>query len=115
MTFEQAADSFGWGELINFSRHLPSNSATYRAMHEDAAKFASDLQEAAILADIYDAVSMFAYSFAKSRGYRGQKPRPYQRPWSTGDIEEKHFGKDPIPISEFYEWYYGGDDQWPKA
>lgn len=108
MTFEQAADSFGWGELINFSQHLPSDSATYRAMHEDAARFASELQEAAILADIYDAISMFAYSFAKSNGYKGQKPKPYRRPWGESE-EDKRFGSDPIPISDFYEWYYGGD------
>lgn len=109
MTFEQAADSFGWGELINFSRHLPDTSATYRAMHDDAYRFASDLKENAILADIYDAIASFAFMYAKAHGGKGKRPQPYQRPWSS-DADEQRIGADPIPISEFNKWYYGGDE-----
>lgn len=109
MTFEQAADSFGWGELINFSRHLPDDSATHRATNKDMARFASPLQESALLADIYDAIASFAHMFAKANGGRGKRPEPYKRPWSIADDNEKHFGSDPIPISDFYDWYYGGD------
>ena len=109
MTFEQAADSFGWGELINFFHHLPDTSATYRALHGDAYRFASDLQESAILADIYDAISGFAFMFNRAHGGHAKKPKPYQRPWLDDDTEEKRIGKDPIPISEFNRWYYGGE------
>lgn len=110
MTFEQAADTFGWAELINFMRHLPESSATYRAMNEDAYRFASDLQESAILADIYDAISTFAYMFNRANGGHAKKPNPYKRPWLADDSSEQHFGKDPIPIADFNSWYYGGEN-----
>ena len=107
MTFEQAAFSFGWGELINFSQHLPIDSATYRAQKPDEYKFSTDLQQSALLADLFDAMAMFAYMFAKSKGGKGNKPKPYPRPWDSGDAQK--IGSKPIPISDFDEWYYGGE------
>lgn len=109
MTFEQAADSFGWGEMVNFSRHLPDTSATYRARHDDAARFASDLQHSAILADIYDAIATVAWILNKQGGGHAKKPKPYQRPWLDDGTDSKHFGCDPIPIADFKKWYYGGE------
>ena len=107
MTFEQAAFSFGWDELINFSNHLPLDSATYRALKPDESKFATDLQRNAILADIYDAISAYAYMYAKRNGGKPQKPQPYPRPWTNGGAQK--IGSEPIPISEFKDWYYGGE------
>ena len=107
MTFEQAADAFGWGELFNFFHHLPDTSATYRALHKDAYRFASGLQESAILADIYDAIAGLAYMFNRTHGGKAKRPKPYKRPWV--DSEEQRIGSDPIPISEFNSWYYGGE------
>ena len=107
MTFEQAAFSFGWGELINFSNHLPIDSATHRALKPDESKFSTDLQHSAILADIFDVVSGFAYAFSKAYGGKGQKPKQYPRPWANESAQK--IGSKPIPISEFDAWYYGGD------
>lgn len=107
MTFEQAAFSFGWGELINFSYHLPYDSATYRALKLDEYRFASGLQSNAILADVYDAIAALAHMFAKVHGGKGAKPEPYPRPWTSGNAQK--IGSDPIPISEFNQWYYGGE------
>ena len=107
MTFEQAAVSFGWGELINFSNHLPIDSATYRALKPDESKFSTDLQRSAILADIFDVVSGFAYAFSKAYGGKGRKPKQYPRPWANESAQK--IGSKPIPISEFDAWYYGGD------
>ena len=70
MTFEQAAFSFGWGELVNFSGHLPTDSATYRAVNPNENKFSTGLQRNAILADICDAIRVFAFMFAKVHGGR---------------------------------------------
>ena len=104
MTFEQAAFSFGWGELVNFSKHLPFDSATNRALNPEEYKFSTGLQRSAILADIYDALNAFRFMFAK----KGSKqPKPYPRPWASGNA--KKIGSDPIPISDFKKWYYGGD------
>ena len=107
MTFEQAAFSFGWGELVNFSGHLPTDSATYRAVNPNENKFSTGLQRNAILADICDAIRVFAFMFAKVHGGKGKKPKPYPRPWANDDAQK--IGSSPIPISQFNEWYYGGE------
>lgn len=103
MTIEQAADSFGWDELINFSRHLPVSSATHRALNKDMAEWDSSLKQSMILADIFDAVRMFNFSFAK----KGEPPKPYKRPWTANGAQR--IGSKPIPIKDFKQWYYGGD------
>ena len=100
MTFEQAAFSFGWGELINFSMHLPLGSATYRALKPDEYRFSTDLQRSEILADIYD---ILAVVFCK----KGEKPKLLPRPWATDGAQK--IGSDPIPISDFNKWYYWGE------
>lgn len=107
MTFEQAVRSFGWGELVNFSNHLPENSATFRAMHKDAYSFSTELHQSAMLADLIDGVAMLSYMLSKAYGGKGKKPKPYPRPWDNDNAE--HIGSDPIPISEFDKWYYGGE------
>lgn len=107
MAFEQAAISFGWGELLNFSKHLPIDSATHRALKPEETKFASDLQQSAILADVFDVVSALNYNFSKAHGGKGRKPEPYPRPWAARNVQK--IGSKPIPISEFNDWYYGGE------
>lgn len=107
MTFEQAVRSFGWGEVANFADHLPEDSATFRAQHKDAYLFSTHLQQSAMLADVIDSISAFAYMFGKAHGSKGRKPEPYPRPWMDG--ETQRIGSKPIPISEFNDWYYGGD------
>ena len=100
--FEVAAYSFGWGNLRDFANNLPQNSATYRALYGETAAFGSDIKQSAILADIYDAITSFAFMFAK----KGKKPKPYPRPGAQGS---ERIGKDPIPIKDFNDWYYGGE------
>ena len=106
-TFEQAAFSFGWGELLNFSLHLPIDSATRRAYKPDEYRFSTDLQRNALLADLYDAIARFAFMYGKRNGGKGKKPKPYPRPWQSDDTQK--IGSDPIAISKFDEWYYGGE------
>ena len=106
MPFEQAAYSFGWGNLRDFALNLSTDSATYRALYKEHSRFASPTGQAAILADIFDAIETLAFMFAKAHGGKGPKPKPYPRP---GADEGERIGKDPIPISEFNDWYYGGE------
>jgi len=106
MPFEKAATSFGWGNLRDFARNLPQTSATYRALHKQESSFMTPLKQSAMLADVYDAVAAFAFMYAKAHGAKGAHPEPYPRPWKE---KGKGFGSDPIPISEFEKWYYGGD------
>ena len=106
MPFDRAAYSFGWGNLVVFVHHLPPSSALYRAMYGEASDFSSALKQSAILADLFDAVSALNFNFAKTHGGKGRKPKPYPRPWANDNVQK--IGSDPIPISEFNEWYYGG-------
>ena len=106
MPFEQAAISFGWGNLRDFALNLSTTSATYRALYKEHYSFASPTTQSAMLADIFDSLQMFAYMFAKAHGGKGAKPKPYPRP--NADDGEK-IGKDPIPIADFNKWYYGGE------
>ena len=112
MTFECAVRSFGWAELVNFAKHLPETSATFRANHKDMYMFASELQQSSILADIYDSFQNMLYMFSYSRGGKPKKPQRFPRPWTdNNDTASKRIGSDAIPISEFNDWYYGGDDE----
>lgn len=106
MPFEQAAYSFGWGNLRDFAHNLSTDSATYRALHGDLSRFASPISQSAMLADIFDAVQMFEYIFAKVHGGKGLKPKPYPRPTEN---DGERIGKDPIPLAEFNKWYNGGE------
>lgn len=103
MPFEEAATYYGWDNLVTFSRHLPDDSATHRALDQDVAVWSSTVKTNMILADVFDAVRLFNFTFAK----KGSKePDPYERPW---DPRKQRIGSDPIPISQFDSWYYGGD------
>ena len=108
MTLEGAAESFGWGELVNFARHLPDGSATFRARHADAWRFSTGLQRSALLADAVDALNMQLYALNRALGGNASKPKPYPRPWDAAGAER--IGSGAIPIADFNEWYYGGDD-----
>ena len=108
MPFECAAASFGWANLLTFVHHLPPTSAVYREYYGDASEFSSDLKQNAILADVFDAIQALTYTYAKAHGGKGKKPKPYPRPWRVDDGAQ-HIGSNPIPISEFNDWYYGGD------
>ena len=107
MPFEDAARCFGWGNLSDFANHLPQSSATWRALYEDESRFTTPLQQMATMADIYDAISALSYLIAKVYGSKGQPPEPYPRPWKKKS--DKSLGSKPISISEFKDWYYGGE------
>lgn len=106
MPFEQAAVSFGWGNLYDFANNLPQESATWRRLHPDEHKGTSHTAQFELAANTFDAVMMFAHVFAKAHGYKGKQPEPYPRPWAR---KGEKIGADPIPISEFNKWYYGGE------
>ena len=98
-----------WRSLLHFVRHLPIDSATYRATHSDdleAVEWASGRRAASILADLVDTVQVTNAILTTKPGSKIKSPKPYPRPWKTGEQETKRFGKDPIPASQIREWYY---------
>lgn len=94
-------------------RHLArdTRSATFRALNPELAEFASAWRQSAILADIYDAIQAFNWSFVCAHTKKGavppQQPKPYPRPGADDGLQ--HIGKGAIPISDFDQWYYGGE------
>ena len=108
MTLGAAPSAIGWAQIANIVRHLPQDSAVWRAMHPEEAQWASGLATAHLLADLYDLVASFAWLFSTAHSKsKPRKPKRYPVPWAKG--EERHIGKGAITIAEFDEWYYGGD------
>lgn len=93
--------TYGWDALDVFARHLPLDSATRRWESRDEALFASDIGRAALLADIFDAVRAFNFSFSAKGTVQ---PKPHGRPWTSPNTER--YGSDAIPVSEFDAWFY---------
>lgn len=100
------AHIIGWRNVAQWARHLDESSATYRAIHPEEASFASALGRAALAADQFDAIMALGRLVASAHGARGvRQAKPYPRPWAK-DKDETKFGSDPIPASEFNDWYY---------
>ena len=103
-TMAQAPHLFGWHALATWARHLPQDSAVWRARHPDEAAFASAYGRATIAADTFDALMHAAAGLAGVLGANARDPRPYPRPGARD--ESRHFGSGGIPVSEFDDWYY---------
>lgn len=96
------AHVMGWHNIAVWSRHLGQGSHVHAAMHREEAAYASELHIAAQLADIFDLLNRLRYEILRAK----REPKPYPRPW---DKNRKKFGKGAIPVSEFEDWYYGGE------
>ena len=96
---------YGWAEICNLVRHLPTASATWRAMHPELAPWAEPLALVNVTADVFNAIAALAhlYAGAHSKGRR-PAPKPYPVPWA----EEKgiRYGRGAIPAADFDAWYY---------
>lgn len=100
----QAPFLYGWHAVATWARHLPQDSAVWRARHPEEAAFASDYQRAIIAADTFDAVMRVIGTIAAAHGTNVRDPQPYPRPHDGRKTE--HFGSGGIPVSEFEAWYY---------
>ena len=106
-TLARARLFYGWHSLAVWARHLPQDSATWRAKHPEEAAFASPYGMATIAADTFDALMSAMVNVVKANGANMRRPKPYPRP-GTKD-ETRHFGSGGIPVSEFDAWYYAQD------
>ena len=84
--------------LVSFIENLPPDAALAKSINpkDEFGQWHTTAMTNVILADIYDA-------FAAVHTKRGRKPKPYPRPQ-----EHRAVGKDPIPISEFWDWWNNG-------
>ena len=106
-TLARASVLYGWHSLFIWARHLPQDSATWRARHPDEAAFASDYGRAVIAADTFDALMRGIVSIVRSNGVSMRDQKPYPRPNARDD--SRHFGSGGIPVSQFNDWYYATD------
>ena len=105
-TMAKAPLLYGWHAVATWARHLPQDSATWRARHPEEAAFASAYGRAVIAADTFDALMRGVVAVARSNGADVRRePKPYPRPDSQGK-EARHFGSGGIPVSDFDAWYY---------
>ena len=97
-----------WTALRSFVAHLDASSALVREMRPEAAEWRGTERVQSILADIYDAVACFQWTYVAANREHGKprKPRPYPRP---GQSKGTSVGRDPIPIKDFDAWWSGGD------
>lgn len=108
VTFAKAPITFGWHAMATWARHLPQDSATWRATHPEHARWSSDLGRAAMLADLFDAIAHVIGAIGAAHGARPRPPKPYPRP---GARQEQRIGSGGIPVAEFDAWYYQDEEE----
>lgn len=100
-------DALPWSRFLSFIRHLPMGSALMRELEPEQALWSDGTRLADVLADIFDLLNGFKGTYINAHSKkRARSIEPYPRPWLKK--KTKHFGKDPIPISEFDTWWKGG-------
>lgn len=111
-TLSDLGGSLDWAALLHFVQHLDHTSALVRAMypeHRERFEWASGEMDAAIMADLIDAVNCLRWELACSRLPKGKsKPRRiprYPRPGVSDDAGTQTIGSDPIPVSQFDAWW----------
>lgn len=106
---DDLGDGLDWHTLSVFLSGLPLSSAYQRAKNPELTVWANGQITALVLADIVDTLNEFRREFAISRSERNRsiKLKRYPRPLSIEKENNgaEHFGADPIPISEFDDWW----------
>ncbi|PMQ19281.1 hypothetical protein CIK84_11260 [Glutamicibacter arilaitensis] len=82
-------------------RHAPAGSAIARAMHPEVAAWANGEVNAQLLALIGDMLAEGNWQRAGRKN--APHPKPIDRPGAENG--SRSFGKDPIPISQFDDWW----------
>ena len=99
--------ALSWGTLRHFVQYLPRDSALSREIVPltDAERWTNGDATASILADLFDLVAQLRAEMAvKGSGKKPKHMKPYPRPGVTPK-GTRHMGKDPIPVSEFEDWW----------
>lgn len=91
--------------LVHYLRHAsPDTALAQEAGGMDAAEWSSVLKTNAILADLFDKLNEYEHNYiAANSRHKPKRPKPYPRPWVKGEAQK--FGKDPVPIKEFWGWW----------
>ena len=90
----------GMVALLSFINYLPMDSRIRQAMdpQDEVGEWSTTKKTNIILADLFDV-------FVAANTRRGHKAKQYPRP-----KQKRKIGSGAIPISEFWDWWNGGDD-----
>lgn len=90
----------GMVALLSFINYLPMDSQLRQAMdpQDEVGEWSTVKKTNIILADIFDV-------FVSANAKKGHKAKQYPRP-----KQKRKIGSGAIPISEFWDWWNGGDD-----
>ena len=89
----------GMVALLSFINYLPMDSRLRSAMdpQDEVGEWSTVKKTNIILADLFDV-------FVSANTKKGHKAKQYPRP-----KQKKRIGSGAIPISEFWDWWNGGD------
>jgi len=108
-TLADVGQAMPWSALLAFVEYIPPDSALARSRGDDAT-WTRDQMLLALIADELAAANWIAVCRSqKKKSKWPKKPKPIPRPGVEKDAGAKRIGSEPIPISEFEKWYYGGD------
>ena len=90
----------GMVALLSFINYLPMDSQLRQAMdpQDEVGEWSTTKKTNMILADLFDV-------FVSANTQKGHKAKQYPRP-----KQKRKIGSGAIPISEFWDWWNGGDD-----
>lgn len=96
--------------LLRFVKQLGPDSAFYKASHpEDGETIAwiDGTATCALIADLIDAVRVETAALLYKGTRKRPKVDPYERPWTRK--RTRRYGRAPVPVRSFKQWYYGGE------
>ena len=101
----ELGSGLSWGTFGSFLKHIGADSATARDVNPELAEWASRAKTNAILADIFDMLAMInANLVAVGSRKKAKAPQPYPRPGAKEPEGTKHYGRQPLPVTELREW-----------
>ena len=104
-TLQDVGGGLSWSALFSFVTHIEADSALMRELRPELSVWSTQAKTNAILADIYDVLSMINSNLcAKGSGKRAKRPQPYPRP--VENKTQKRIGKG-MPISELHKKIFG--------
>ena len=107
-TLADVGGELPWSALSAFVAYLPPGSALARSTGDDAT-WTRDQMLLALICDELAVANWLTVCRGQKKSKWPKRPKPIPRPGVEKQDEGKRIGKDPIPVSDFDKWYYGGD------
>ena len=93
--------------LLAFLRRLPAESETAVELSPEAAGWTRSEMLLARLCEGIETLTWVEICKGSRKSKRPPRPKRIPRPGVSDDAQ--HIGREPIPISEFDKWFYGGE------